>query len=87
MSNDNEDSRWMDESDPDPELQAGLTCHVELTIEGGTTFRDLLEKAAWALRTAAVQVEGGQLKDGFHPITTLKGEKLGEIYLDHYGIM
>jgi hypothetical protein len=42
MSNDTADSGWMDEHDPD--LQPALTCDVD-------TYREVLGKAAWALRT------------------------------------
>ena len=82
MSKDTVDSRWMDEHDP--ELQRGVTCDVELNIENGKTYRDLVAKAAWALRTTAVQIEAGKLDDGFHPIKTLDGEEIGKVYLDYY---
>jgi hypothetical protein len=49
MSNDTADSGWMDEHDPD--LQPALTCDVELYLERGDTYREVLGRAAWALRT------------------------------------
>jgi len=78
-------SGWMDEHDP--EMQCRVTCHVELEIERGATFREILSKAAWGLRTTALEVEGGKLDAGFHPITNLEGEKIGEVYIDYHGTM
>jgi hypothetical protein len=84
MSKDAVDSSWMDERDP--ELKLGLTCDVNLTIESGDTYREILAEAARALRTTALQIEEGKLEDGFHPVKTLSGEEIGEVYLDYYGI-
>ena len=83
MTDNTADTRWMDERDP--ELQLGLTCHVELDIETGDTYRDILAKAARALRTTALQLEAGKFEDGFHPIMTLDGEELGKDYIDYRG--
>jgi hypothetical protein len=85
MSKDAVDSRWMDERAP--EVQPGLTCHVELDLEKGNTFRELLAKVAWGLRTTALQVEAGKLTDGIHPITTLDGEVIGKVDIDYHGTM
>lgn len=79
MTDNSADARWMDERDP--ELQPGLTRHIELEIESGDTFRELLAKAAWALRTTAVPLEAGKFEDGFHPIRTLEGEEIGKVYI------
>jgi hypothetical protein len=79
------DSCWMDERDP--EVQPGLMCHVEITIESGDTYREILAETARSLRTTALLVEEGKLETGHHPITTLSGEKIGEVYLDYYGTM
>ena len=75
----------MDERDP--ETKPGLTCHVELEIETGETFREILAKAARALRTTAVQLEAGKFEDGFHPVKTLTGEEIGNVYIDYHGSM
>jgi hypothetical protein len=85
MSDDAADSRWMDERDP--ELQLGVTCHVELEIKTGATFRELLAKVAWALRTAAVQLEAGKFEDGFDPVKMMTGEEIGQVYVDYHGSM
>lgn len=85
MSDDAVDSQWMDKRDP--ELQPGLTCHIELSLDTGDTYREILAKAAWALRTTAVQLEAGTLDTGHHPIKTLSGEEIGKVYLDYYGSM
>ena len=82
MSKDPVDSRWMDECDP--ELQPGLTCHVEIDNECGQSARDIDATTAWALRNLAAQIEAGKLDSGFHPIKTPSGEKIGEVYLDYY---
>jgi hypothetical protein len=74
----------MDERDP--EVRPGLKCDVELTIESGDTYRVILAEAARALRITAVQIEDGKLDTGFHPVMTLSGEKIGEVYVDYYGI-
>ena len=73
----------MDERDP--EVQPCLKCDVELTIESGNTYREILAEAARALRATAAQIEGGKLDTGSHDIKTLSGEKIGEVYLDYYG--
>jgi hypothetical protein len=83
MSNDSVDTGWMDERDV--EMQLELTCHVELEIEKGQTFREILAKAAKALRSTAVPLEAGKFEDGFHPVTMLDGEELGKIYIDYHG--
>ena len=67
-------------------MQPGLTWHVELEIESGATYREILVEAARALRTAALQLEGGRLDTGHHPIMTLSGKKIGEVYIDYYGM-
>jgi hypothetical protein len=85
MSGNVEDSRWMDERDS--EIQLGLKCDVELTIERGDTYRQILAEAARALRTTAAQLEGGKLEEGFHPLKALTGEEIGEVYVDYYGTM
>jgi hypothetical protein len=85
MTNDNVNSRWIDERDP--ETQPNLVCHVELSIETGDTFREQHAKAARALRTVAVQLEEGKFEDGSYPIVSLEGEKLGEVYLSYDGIL
>ena len=63
MSNNNVDMRWLDERDPD--TQPNLVVHVELSIETGETFREQHAKAAWALRTIAVQLDAGKFDTGF----------------------
>jgi hypothetical protein len=83
MSTDDNDSRWMDERDPD--MQPGLKCDVEITVESGETLRDCAAEVARALRTTAVLIEEGKLEDGFSPIKTLSGEEIGEVYVDWYG--
>ena len=85
MNRDTDDSRWMDERDD--EVQLGLKCDVELTIESGDTYREIHAEAARALRAAAAQIEEGKLETGFHPVRTPSGEKIGEVYLDYYGII
>ena len=87
MSEDAADSSWMDERDPDPELQVGLTCHVELDIAQDGVYRDLLAKAATALRATAAALEAGKFEGGFHPVKTLSGEEIGQVYIDYYGTM
>lgn len=83
MNNKATDTSWMDENEPG--CRNALTCHIEIDIESEDTFRDILAKAAWALRTSAAQVEAGNYEDGHHPIKTLNGEKVGEIYIDYSG--
>ena len=83
MSRDANDSRWMDERDP--EMQPGLTCDVEITVESGETYRDCAAEVARALRTTAVLIEEGKLEDGFSPIKALGGEEIGKVYVDWYG--
>jgi hypothetical protein len=78
-------SRWMDEYDP--ELQPGLTCHIEIENDHGKTMREVLAATACALRAVAGQIELGVLDDGFHPIRAPDGEKIGEVYLDHHETM
>ena len=85
MSDNSADKSWLDEVDPDAD--PNLTCHVELSIETGDTFREQHAKVAWALRTIAVHLEAGNYDTGFHPIITLNGEKLGELYLSYDGMM
>jgi len=82
MHNEARHSRWMDEHDP--ELQPGVTCHIEIENDHGSTMREVLSATAHALRAVAAQVEAGALEDGFHPIKSPNGEKIGEIYLDHH---
>jgi hypothetical protein len=80
MINHNANDSWMD--DYDPELQQGLTCHIEIDNDIGKTAREVATTTAKALRALAAQVEAGTLDDGLHPINILTGEKIGEIYID-----
>jgi len=82
MGKDTTGSSWMDEYEPGS--QPGLTCHVEIENEDGKTFREIVATTAAALRTLALQLEEGSLEDGHHPLETLKGKKIGEVYLDFY---
>jgi len=75
------DSSWLDEFDP--ELLAGLTCHIELEATGETPRRAVSDIAA-ALREAATGIESGLLDTGFHDLKSSTGEKLGQVYLDFY---
>jgi hypothetical protein len=83
MNGDTDDSRWMDERDD--EVQLGLTCHVELEVESGGTYREILAEAARALRVTAEQIEGGKLDTGFHPVRTPSGKEIRQVYLDYHG--
>jgi hypothetical protein len=67
------------------ELQPGLKCDIEINIESGATPEDVNATTAWALRQIAAQIEADELDTGFHPIKAPTGEKIGEVYLDHYG--
>ena len=82
MREESNDSRWMDEHDP--ELQPGLTCHIEIENDHGKTMREVLTGTGRALRAIAAQIESGTLEDGFHPINAPSGEKIGEVYLDYH---
>jgi hypothetical protein len=85
MSDTTMDSSWMDEKEPG--CQNVLTCHIEIDMESGDTFRQMLAKAAASLLTIAPQLETGWFDDGWHPITTPGGEQIGAIYLDYSGHM
>jgi hypothetical protein len=71
----------------DPEIQNTLKCDVEIYVQSGRTYREILAKTALALRNVATQLESGWLEDGFHPIKTRSGEEIGEVYVDYSGIM
>lgn len=79
------ESRWMDEYDP--ELQPGLTCHVEIECDRGDTIREVVTTTAQALRALAARIEAGVLEDGFHPIEAPDGGKIGKVYLDYHTTM
>lgn len=83
MNKDAVDSCWMDECEPD--VQPGLTCHIEIDNEIGNTPREVASATAKALRALAAQIEAGTLNDGHHPINLLSGEKIGKVYIDWYG--
>ena len=76
------DNGAMDDAS-DPELQPGLTCHIEIEIERGTS-REIDAATAWALRDIADRIEGRRLETGFHPVQAPGGDKIGEVYLDYY---
>lgn len=84
MSRHADDSSWMDERDS--EIQLALKCDVEITVESGETYREISAEVARALRTAALQIEEGKFDTGFHPIRTLNGKEIGQIYLEYYGM-
>jgi hypothetical protein len=67
----------------DPELQPGLTCHIEIEIESGA-LQEINASTAWALRRVADLIEVGRLEGGFHPVKAPSGDKIGEAYLDYY---
>jgi hypothetical protein len=67
----------------DPEFQLGLTCHIEIEIEGGTP-QEIDSSTVWALRNVADLIEGRKLESGFHPVKAPSGDKIGEAYLDYY---
>lgn len=69
----------------DPEVSAGLTCHIEMEISGGKTPREVANATATALRSMATKIENGQLDTGHHTIADVSGQQLGEIYLDFFG--
>lgn len=85
MNTDAMNSCWMDECEPGG--QPGLTCHIEINTEIGKTPREVAATTARALRALAAQVETGTLEDGFHPISILSGEKIGEVYIDWHETM
>jgi hypothetical protein len=76
------DNRARDDAS-DPELQPGLTCHIEIEIESGTS-QEINASTAWALRKVAELIEVGRLESGFHPVKAPSGDKIGEAYLDYY---
>jgi hypothetical protein len=76
------DQRWMDEREPG--IQPGLICRVEIDNELGKTIREVVATTAAALRILALQLEAGKLNDGFHPLESLRGEKIGEVFLDFH---
>jgi hypothetical protein len=81
MTSDVVDTSWMDEQDPDG--IACVKCDVELEARG-KTCRAAIRDIAAALRSAATLIENGMLdEDGFHDLTSLGGEKMGEVYLDY----
>lgn len=82
MRKDAVDSRWLD--DFDPEIQPGLTCHLEIDINKGDTYRSVLTAAARTLRATASKIEAAKLDTGFHPVTAADGESVGQVYLDFY---
>lgn len=67
----------------DPESQPGLTCHIEIEIESGTS-QEIDAATASALRNVAELIEGRRLESGFHPVKAPSGDKIGEVYLDYY---
>lgn len=52
--------------------------------EVGETFREVIASTAAALPNLARQLEEDQLDDGFHDLNSLKGSKIGEVYLDFH---
>ena len=66
-----------------PELQPGLTCHIEIEVERGTS-QEIDAATACALRNIADLIEGRRLESGFHPVKAPGGDKIGEVYLDYY---
>jgi|GEM_PF-6493121 len=78
-------SEWMDDYDPDPEVKNCLQCDIEIQDESGDTYRNILARVAEGLREIATQIETGKLDDGHHVVRWANGEKLGEVYLDYYG--
>lgn len=64
-------------------LQPGLTCHIEIEVESGTS-QEIDASTAWALRRVADLIEGGKLESGFHPVNAPSGDKIGEAYLDYH---
>jgi hypothetical protein len=66
----------------EPGIQPGLICHVEIDNESGGTFREVVSTTATALRILALQLEAGKLNDGFHPLESQRGEKIGEVFVD-----
>jgi hypothetical protein len=69
----------------EPSTGPGLICHVVIDIESGKTVREIVSMAAVALRTLALQLEAGKLEEGFHSLESLKGEEIGEVFLDFQG--
>lgn len=69
----------------DPEVLAALTCHIEMEVSGGKTPREVANATAEALRLVAAKIENGQLDTGHHPIMSVTGQQLGELYLDFFG--
>lgn len=70
----------------DPLSEAALKCDIELDTTGHRTSRDAAKATAALLRALAASIENGQLDTGFHPVMNANGEKVGEVYLDFYGI-
>ena len=74
--------KWLDDREEDG--VACLKCDVELDMKG-ETYREILRRTTAALRFAADRIASGELDTGFHDVHDADGQKVGEIYLDHYG--
>lgn len=71
--------------DFDPDVRAGLVCHIEMDVSGGRTSREVAASTAEQLRLVAAQIESGELDTGHHPLKTEDKNTVGEVYLDFYG--
>jgi len=60
---------------------SGVTCHVELNVEGPSD-KVTYGWTAKALREIADRLEANQYSDGHHDVTDKHGKKLGEVYFD-----
>lgn len=69
----------------DPLSTAALVCHIEMDTKGGLSPRDVASQTAQTLRKLATAIEAGAFDTGFFPILGVKGENVGELYLDFYG--
>jgi hypothetical protein len=65
----------------------GIKCDIEINYTSSTEADDTGSVVAAALRALAAQIEAGALDTGFHPIKTAAGQKIGDIYLDHYATL
>ncbi len=66
--------------DDDPSVEERLKCDIEIDCAN-------CKAVAWVLRDLAEKLEHDIFDSGHHDVTVPDGEKVGEIYLDYYGII